>query len=200
MAKRETYAELISRIQPRVITEETEFKRLDKELGQLMAAQREHGRCEDRSTMIRLLTFLCEAWELAEVEREGELKALSPAERLANLLKAYNLSQAEFGRRANIARRDVSRVLSGERSFSKTIAAKTAAFFNLPISAFLEVSTDRAHQPGDCDGFPLARPSSCGDAARRAVEAREARLGEYKEDYNRELSELIRSGRILVAK
>lgn len=135
---RETYLELFTRIQPRIIRNEDEFEDFDQTLGELLEAQHNDDFCEERSAMVQLLSRLCEDWEQADIAKQGEVRKLAPAERLHYLLEANWLTQAEFGRKIDVHRRELSRALSGERGLPQSMAAKAACFFGLPITAFLD--------------------------------------------------------------
>jgi HTH-type transcriptional regulator/antitoxin HigA len=131
MASLSTYDELLLEIKPQPIRTAAQYRRVLKQLDALMRPHppREHA------LMIDLLASLVQQYE---ANNGPPPKKLAPAEYLAELLEARELSHAEVGRATGVPRSVLSNVLAGRRAISKTNAMRLAHYFRVPASMFIE--------------------------------------------------------------
>jgi HTH-type transcriptional regulator/antitoxin HigA len=93
------------------------------------------SRAED--DMIELLATLIEQHEV----RQGFTDpVISPRDRLAGLMEARRLSQADLSRGAGVPRTTVNEILCGKRSISKANAVRLADYFRVSVEDFIVVS------------------------------------------------------------
>jgi HTH-type transcriptional regulator/antitoxin HigA len=131
MATLSTYDELLLEFKPQPIRTAAQHRRALKQLDALMQPHppREHA------LMIDLLASLVQRYEAA---LGPPPKRLKPAEYLAELLEARQLSPAALSRATDIPRSVLSNVLAGRRGVSKANALRLARFFRVPTSLFIE--------------------------------------------------------------
>jgi HTH-type transcriptional regulator / antitoxin HigA len=131
MATLSTYDELLLEIKPQPIRTPAQYRRALKQLDLLM----EPHPSRERGMMIDVLATLVQNYEATH----GAVpRKLSPAERLAELLEARNVSQAEVSRATEVPRSVLSNVLAGRRAISKSNALRLAQFFRVPVSEWID--------------------------------------------------------------
>ncbi len=125
-----TYARLLTRILPQVISTEDENERMIAELEKLDTLARPRTPEEDRLAL--LLDMLIRHFE----ESRYSLGHAEPLEALRVLMEARGLRQRDllpvFGS-SSVA----SDVINGKRSLSKAHVRKLAEFFHVPASLFI---------------------------------------------------------------
>ncbi|HXM42797.1 MAG TPA: hypothetical protein VN924_16210 [Bryobacteraceae bacterium] len=125
-----TYARLLTRVLPQIITTEDENERMIAELEKLDTRGRPLTPEEERLGM--LVNLLIRQFE----ESRYSLGHAEPVEALRVLMESRGLRQRDmipvFGS-SSVA----SDVLNGKRSLSKTHVRKLAEFFHVPVSLFI---------------------------------------------------------------
>jgi HTH-type transcriptional regulator / antitoxin HigA len=126
-----SYLTLLQEFLPRPIASASAYRRTLKQIDGLMRKGR-RSRAED--DLLELLATLAEQYEF----RQGyATPKLSPRERLAGLMEARELSQAELSRGSGVPRTTINEILAGRRGVSKTNALRLARFFEAPPEEFL---------------------------------------------------------------
>jgi HTH-type transcriptional regulator/antitoxin HigA len=125
------YDKLLLDLKPRPIRSAADYRRVLKQLDGLM----EPNPPRERGMMIELLAALVEQYEAANYPVD---RRLTPAEYVAELIEARELSQAEVSRGSGVPRSVLSNVLAGRRGISKATATRFARFFRVPVSGFLD--------------------------------------------------------------
>jgi len=131
MATLARYDELLLALKPRPIRSAADYRRVLKQLDGLM----EPHPPRERGMMIELLASLVEQYEAAHYPAA---RRLTPAEYVAELIEARELSQAEVSRGSGVPRSVLSNVLAGRRGVSKATATRLARYFRVPVGGFLE--------------------------------------------------------------
>lgn len=126
-----TYAELLSRKQPRVIRTDRENDAALRDVEDLM-------RRGDRLTaaerdLLALLVILIERYE---EQRYAPARVAEPREVLAELMSARGMTQADLSRFVG-SRGLASEILSGKRAISKSQAKRLSQHFHVSASLFL---------------------------------------------------------------
>ena len=126
-----TYQTLLQEFVPRPIASASAYQRTLKQIdGLIHKATR--SRAED--DLLELLATLVEQYEI----RQGYTDpVLSPRDRLAGLINARELTQAELSRGSKVPRTTINEILSGRRGISKTNAVRLANFFSVPTEEFI---------------------------------------------------------------
>jgi HTH-type transcriptional regulator/antitoxin HigA len=125
------YQSLLQKFVPRPIGSAGAYRRTLRQIDGLIRKAR-RSRAED--DLLELLATLVEQYE----ERQGRpVPVLSPGERLAGLIEARQLTQAELSRGSQVPRTTINEILAGRRSFSKANAIRLANFFGVPPEEFL---------------------------------------------------------------
>ncbi len=127
---RQAYAELLSDIQPRVITTEEENEFFLSVVEKLM--QLEVDLTPEQEELLKLLVTLIENFE----DQHYQLKQATPHEILNELMAERNLKQKDLigvFKSKGIA----SEVINGKRSISKAQAKELGHFFNVSPAVFL---------------------------------------------------------------
>ncbi|MCO6456653.1 MAG: helix-turn-helix domain-containing protein [Pirellulaceae bacterium] len=125
------YATLLQEFVPRPISSHRGYLRTLKQIGGLIR-QAKRSRAEDE--LLELLATLVEHYEIRQGHANPEL---SPRERLAGLIEARQLTQAELSRSSGVPRTTINEILSGRRSISKANALRLAGFFGVRAEDFL---------------------------------------------------------------
>lgn len=126
-----TYQELLQTVMPRPISSDRAYKRMLRQVEQLMRKQK-RNRAED--DMIELLATLVEQYEIFQGCANP---VLSPAKRLAGLMEARELTQTELSHRSRVPRTTINEILHSKRNVSKINAKRLASFFNVSIDEFI---------------------------------------------------------------
>jgi HTH-type transcriptional regulator/antitoxin HigA len=125
-----TYARLLTRVLPQIVTTEAENQRMIAELEKLDTRGRPLTPEEERLAL--LMSLLIRQFE----ESRYPLGHAEPVEALRVLMESRGLRQRDllpvFGS-SSVA----SDVLNGKRSLSKTHVRKLAEFFHVPASLFI---------------------------------------------------------------
>ncbi|MCP2730368.1 helix-turn-helix domain-containing protein [Limnofasciculus baicalensis] len=127
---RQAYAELLSDIQPRVITTEEENEFFLSVVEKLM--ELEVDLTPEQEELLKLLVTLIENFE----DQHYQLKQATPHEILNELMAERNLKQKDLigvFKSKGIA----SEVINGKRSISKAQAKELGHFFNVSPAVFL---------------------------------------------------------------
>jgi HTH-type transcriptional regulator/antitoxin HigA len=125
------YQTLLQEFVPRPIASASAYQRRLKQVDGLIRKS-ERSRAED--DLLELLATLVEQYEI----RQGyTVPGLSPRDRLAGLIEARQLTQAELARGSQVPRTTISEILSGRRGISKAKAVRLARFFGVPAEEFI---------------------------------------------------------------
>lgn len=124
-----SYRELVNKYLPRPIQSEADYRRVLRQLDELMTPR--PGRA--RGQLIELLATLVEQYE----SREHPPPEISPEKMLAHCLAAKETTPARLDRDTGIPLTTISNVLAGRRGISKLNARRLGAYFHLPTSAFI---------------------------------------------------------------
>ena len=132
VTKSSSYDSLLLEYKPRPIRNSREHRRA---LEQVEALIRQHGPHPPRAEgeLIAVLSTLIERYELARFPRRKP----SPAETLAHLIDAKQVTKADVARAAGIPRSTITNVLAGRRQISKDNVSKLARYFCVDPTVFL---------------------------------------------------------------
>jgi HTH-type transcriptional regulator/antitoxin HigA len=133
MATLSAYDELLLKIRPQPIRSKAQYRRVLNQLDQLM----EPHPPREVSLMVELLASLVQQYEIAHCPAP---RKLTPAQSLAELLEARQVTAADVSRATGVPRSVLSNVLAGRRSISKGAAVKLADYFRVPVGLFLDAS------------------------------------------------------------
>ncbi len=133
MATIARYDELLMELKPRPIRTKADYRRVLKQLDELL----EPHPPRERGMMIELLAALVAQYEATQFPAP---RKLPPAEYLAELIEARELSQADVSRSTGVPRSVLSNILAGRRGISKATALRFSRFFRGPVALFLEES------------------------------------------------------------
>jgi len=127
-----TYDLLLLEYKPRPIRTQPEHRRALQQVEQLI---RQHGPHPPRAEgeLIAVLSTLIESYEVDQFPRRKP----SPAETLAHLIDAKQVTKAEVARATGIPRSTITNVLSGRRQISKDNVSKLARYFSVDPGVFL---------------------------------------------------------------
>jgi HTH-type transcriptional regulator/antitoxin HigA len=125
------YQTLLQEFVPRPIASASAYRRTLKQVDRLI---RKAKRTRAEDDLLELLATLVEQYEI----RQGHtVPGISPRDRLAGLMEARQLSQAELSRRSQVPRTTINEILSGRRSISKANAVRLSKFFGVPTEDFI---------------------------------------------------------------
>lgn len=125
------YQTLLQEFVPRPIASASAHRRTLKQIDGLIRKAR-RTRAED--DLLELLATLVEQYEI----RQGyTVPDVSPRDRLAGLMEARQLTQAELSRNARVPRTTINEILAGRRGISKVNAVRLAKFFGVPTEEFI---------------------------------------------------------------
>ena len=126
-----TYQTLLQQFVPRPIGSERSYQRTLKQIDGLIRKVR-RSRAED--DLLELLATLVEQYEI----RQGcTVPELTPRDRLAGLIEAREMTQAELSRASQVPRTTINEILAGRRGISKANALRLASFFRVPTEEFI---------------------------------------------------------------
>lgn len=126
-----TYQTLLQEFVPRPIGSARAYQRTLKQIDGLIRKAR-RSRAED--DLLELLATLVEHYEI----RQGyTVPVLSPRDRLAGLIEARQLTQAELSRGSKVPRTSINEILAGHRGISKANAMRLASFFGVLAEEFI---------------------------------------------------------------
>ena len=129
-AGRASYDELLVQFRPRPIGSEQQYRRVMRQIEELMR-KRNPTRAED--DLLELLATLAARYE----ERHFPAPDVSPGEILAHLIEVRGISKAEVARATGIARQTITNIISGARGISATNRLKLASFFHVSPQLFI---------------------------------------------------------------
>jgi HTH-type transcriptional regulator/antitoxin HigA len=119
-----SYDALLLEYRPRPIRTLREHRRALEQVEELIRQQGPHPpRAEGE--LIAVLSTLIESYEVDQFPRRKP----SPAETLAHLIDAKQVTKAEVARATGIPRSTITNVLSGRRQISKDNVSKLARYF-----------------------------------------------------------------------
>lgn len=124
-----SYQELLIDATPRVIRTGAEYRRALKKIERLMKPHPSRAEAQ----LIELLATLIENYEA----EEHPTPHLPPRKRLAELIEAREITQAQLAKAKGIPPQTISNVLKGRRDISKAAAVRLAKFFGVPIGDFV---------------------------------------------------------------
>jgi antitoxin component HigA of HigAB toxin-antitoxin module len=125
------YQMLLQEFVPRPIASASAYRRTLKQVDGLIRKTR-RTRAED--DLLELLATLVEHYEI----RQGyTVPNLSPRDRLAGLMEARQLTQAELSRGSQVPRTTINEILSDRRGISKANAVRLAKYFGVPTEEFI---------------------------------------------------------------
>lgn len=132
VTKLSTYDSLLLKYKPRPIRNDREHHRALRQVEELI---RQHGPNPSRAEgeLIAVLSTLIESYEVDRIPRRKP----TPAEMLAHLIDAKEVTKAGVARATGIPRSTITNVLSGRRQISKENVTKLAAYFHVDPSVFL---------------------------------------------------------------
>ena len=126
-----TYQTLLQEFVPRPISSVRAYQRTLKQIDGLI---RRAKRSRAENDLLELLATLVEQYE---TRRGYTDPAVSPRDRLAGLIEARQLTQAELSRSSQVPRTTINEILVGRRGISKTNAVRLAKFFGVPTEDFI---------------------------------------------------------------
>ena len=123
---------LLLEYKPRPIRNGREHRRALQQVEQLI---RQHGPHPPHAEgeLIAVLSTLIESYEVDQFPRRKP----SPAETLAHLIDAKQITKAEVARATGIPRSTITNVLCGRRQISKDNVSKLAGYFCVDPAVFL---------------------------------------------------------------
>ena len=132
VTKLSTYDSLLLEYKPRPIRNDRQHRRALRQVEELI---QQNGPKPSRAEgeLIAVLSTLIESYEVDRIPRQKP----TPAEILAHLIDAKQVTKAEVARIAKIPRSTITNVVSGRRQISKENVAKLAAYFHVDPSVFL---------------------------------------------------------------
>lgn len=126
-----SYQTLLQQFVPRPIGSQRAYQRTLKQIDGLMRKTK-RSRAED--DLLELLATLVEQYEI----RQGfTVPELSPRDRLAGLIEARQLTQAELSRASQVPRTTINEILAGRRAISKANALRLANYFGVPTGELI---------------------------------------------------------------
>ena len=132
LTKLSSYDSLLLEYKPRPIRNAREHRRALEQVAELI---RQHGPHPPRAEgeLIAVLSTLIETNEVDQFPRHKP----SPAETLAHLIDAKQVTKADVARAAGIPRSAITNVLAGRRQISKDNVSKLARYFCVDPTVFL---------------------------------------------------------------
>lgn len=125
------YETLLQEFVPRPISSPRGYQRTLKQIDGLI---RKDNRNRAEDDLLELLATLVEQYEI----RQGHATpTLSPRDRLAGLMEARQLNQAELSRASHVPRTTINEVLAGRRGISKANALRLANYFGVRVEEFI---------------------------------------------------------------
>ena len=132
VTKLSAYDSLLLEYKPRPIRTPREHRRALQQVEQLIRRYGPHPpRAEGE--LVAVLSTLIESYETDQFPRRRP----SPAETLAHLIDAKQVTKAELARATGIPRSTITNVLSGRRQISKDNVSKLARYFSVDPGVFL---------------------------------------------------------------
>jgi HTH-type transcriptional regulator / antitoxin HigA len=133
VTKLSAYDTLLLEYRPRPIRNAKEHRRALERVERLIRSYGPHPpRAEGE--LIAVLSMLIESYELDQFPRRKP----SPAETLAHLIDAKQVTKAEVARATGIPRSTITNVLSERRQISKDSVSRLARYFCVDPSVFLQ--------------------------------------------------------------
>jgi HTH-type transcriptional regulator/antitoxin HigA len=132
VTKLSAYDSLLLKYKPRPIRSQREHRRTLQQVEQLIRRYGPHPpRAEGE--LIAVLSTLIESYEVDQFPRRKP----SPAEALAHLIDAKQVTKAEVAQATGIPRSTITNVLSGRRQISKDNISRLARYFCVDPGVFL---------------------------------------------------------------
>ncbi len=133
--KLSTYDSLLLEFKPRPIRNERDHARALRQIDTIMLRGPKLPRAE--SELVEVLATLIENYELAI----HPTPQVSPADRLAHLIDARGITNAEVAAATGIPRSTITNVIAGRRKLSTANVARLANYFDVPAGDFIESPT-----------------------------------------------------------
>jgi HTH-type transcriptional regulator/antitoxin HigA len=126
------YDSLLLQFKPRPIRSERDHARALRQIDTIMRRGPKLPRAE--SELVEVLATLIENYESIS----HPTPKVSPADRLAHLIDARGLTNAEVAVATGIPRSTITNVINGRRKLSTANVARLADYFDVPAGDFIE--------------------------------------------------------------
>ena len=130
--KLSTYDSLLLEFKPRPIRNERDHARALQQIDTIMRRGPKLPRAE--SELVEVLATLIENYESAA----HPTPQVAPADRLAHLIDATGITNAEVAAATGIPRSTITNVIAGRRKLSTANVALLARYFDVPAGDFIE--------------------------------------------------------------
>lgn len=132
--KLSNYDSLLLEYKPRPIRNERDHARALRQIDKIMRRGPKLPRAE--SELVEVLATLIENYESVA----QPTPQVSPADRLAHLIDARGVTNAEVAAATGIPRSTITNVIAGRRKLSTANVARLANYFDVPAGDFIESS------------------------------------------------------------
>jgi HTH-type transcriptional regulator / antitoxin HigA len=126
---RTSYDELLAQFKPRPISSELQYRRVMRQIDELMRMRSPTRAQED---LLELLSALVGLYE----ERRFPAPDVTPGQVLAHLIELRGVSRADVARATGIARQTITNIVTGTRGISAANRSKLAAYFQVSPHLF----------------------------------------------------------------
>jgi len=130
--KLSNYDSLLLEYKPRPIRNERDHARALRQIDKIMRRGPKLPRAE--SELVEVLATLIENYESVA----QPTPQVSPADRLAHLIDARGVTNAEVAAATGIPRSTITNVIAGRRKLSTANVARLANYFDVPAGDFIE--------------------------------------------------------------
>lgn len=127
---RTSYDDLLMQFRPRPIASEQQYRRVMRQIDELMR-KRNATRAEE--DLLELLAALTGHYE----QRYFPAPDVTPADVLMHLMEVRGVSKAEVARATGIARQTITNIVSGDRGISAANRTKLASYFHVSPHLFV---------------------------------------------------------------
>jgi HTH-type transcriptional regulator/antitoxin HigA len=124
-----SYDKLLAQFKPRPIGSEPQYRRVIRQIDELM---RMRNRTRAQEDLLELLSALVGHYE----ERRFPAPDVSPGEVLAHLIEVRGVSRAGVARATGIPRQTITNIVTGARGVSAANRSKLAAYFHVSPHVF----------------------------------------------------------------
>jgi HTH-type transcriptional regulator/antitoxin HigA len=124
-----SYDELLAQFKPRPIGSELQYRRVMRQIDELM---RMSVRSRAQEDVLELLSVLVGQYE----ERCYPAPDVTPGQVLAHLIEVRGVSRADLARATGIARQTITNIVTGARGISTANRSKLAAYFHVSPHLF----------------------------------------------------------------
>jgi HTH-type transcriptional regulator/antitoxin HigA len=124
-----SYDELLAQFKPRPIGSEAQYRRVMRQIDEMM---RMRSRTRAQEDLLELFSALVGQYE----ERRFPAPDVTPGQVLAHLIDVRGISRADVARATGIARQTISNIVTGARGISAANRSKLATFFHVSPHLF----------------------------------------------------------------